>query len=256
MCRELEEQIVSQSLFCETKDAETTEVFYEYYKREDKDKLVVRAYLSYRAYLYLLKDVEPETTLADIMREFVVSNNLKIINIAYLKVLSSLEDLTSEEKEYAEIQVKQFVKQNITLPFFLQFKKHFQLPYEISNKYFVEYHCNANRKVTLHYALNSTHYTEEIMQNLYQGIFVKQFVLFHGDKLSYYVTEQEENYEKRTETITVIYEDDMTGDDSEFSLLNSMLVAKQMQDSTTVLDLMKRYAAGRTIVTEQFKMLE
>ena len=80
--------------------------------------------------------------------------------------------------------------------------------------------------------------------------------MFHGDTLSYYITEQGENYEKRTETITISYEDDMSETDSEYSLLNSLLVAKEVQDSKTVLELMKRYVAGKTIVSSQFKMLD
>lgn len=255
-CRELEEQIVVQNLFCETDLRDVTQVFFAYNMREDKDKMVVRAYLSYRAYLFLLRDKAIETVFLPVIEEFIASNNCNIINLAYLRMLANQAKLTKEEKEYAEIQVQQFVKQNVILPFFTQFKKDFQLPYEITNKYFVEYHCNANRKVIIHYAINSSHYTEEVLKNHYQGIFVKHFVLFHGDKLSYYITEQGPDYEKRSETITIIYEDDMTGGDSEYSLLNSLLVAKQMQDSTTVLDLMKRYVASKTMVTEQFKMLE
>lgn len=255
-CLDLEEQIVSQSLFSETYKEETIEVFYEYNKREEKNRMVIRAYLSYRAFVYLLKDVEIEAPLEQVMAEYILSNNSSIISLAHLKVLSKRNSLTTQEKEYAEIQVQQYVKQNIVLPFFLGFKKHFSLPYEIANKYFVEYRCNANRKVTLHYALNSDQFIELPMKNCYQGIYVKSFVLFHGDKYSYYITEQGSNYEKRTETVTVIYEDSLSDTDSEYSLLNSLLVAAQMQDGNTVLDLMKQYAAGKTIVSEQFKMLD
>lgn len=255
-CVELEEQIVSQSLFGETKRKEVVTVFYEYNSREQKDKMVVKAYLSYRAYEYLLRDEEIEAPLVEIMKEFILYNNCNIANLAYLKILSKQERLTEKEQETAEIQVGQFVKQGITLPFFIGFKRHFPLPYEIANKYFVDYRCNANRKVVLHYALNSERFKEEVMKNCYQGIYVKNFVLFHGNTLSYYMTEQGENYEKRTETITINYEDDMSETDSEYSLLNSLLVAKEVQDSKTVLELMKRYMTGKTIVSEQFKMLD
>lgn len=255
-CIELEEQIVSQSLFSEVIQEDTVTVFYDYNRSEAKDRMAVRAYLSYRGFQYLLKDVELEKPLIEIMAEYIVSNNCNMITLAYLKTLSMQSSLSDQEKEYAEIQVQQFVKQNIVLPYFLGFQKHFSLPYEIANKYFIEYRCNANRKVSLHYALNSEAYKEEPMKNCYQGIYVKSFVLFHGDKFSYYITEQGSNYEKRSETVTVIYEDDMSEMDSEYSLLNSLLVAQQMQDGKTVLDLIKQYAASKTIVSEQFKMLE
>ena len=43
--------------------------------------------------------------------------------------------------------------------------------------------------------------------------------------------------------------------DSEYSLLNALLIAKEMQDSSTVLELMKQYMSAKTIISEQFKML-
>ena len=55
---------------------------------------------------------------------------------------------------------------------------------------------------------------------------------------------------------SISYEDDMSETDSEYSLLNSLLVAKEVQDSKTVLELMKRYVAGKSIVSSQFKMLD
>lgn len=254
-CKELEEQIVCQSLFSETNRPEIIQVFYEYNKREDKDKMVVRAYLSYRAYSYLLKEEEVEASLKAEMKRFTHENNCNIVNLAYLKLLSQKEKLTEEEAEYAEIQVQHFVKQNISLSYFQAFKKYFLLPCEIANKYFIEYHCNADRKVILHYALNSEHFTQSVMKNCFQGMFVSTLVLFHGDKLTYYITEHCDDYEKRTEITTIIYEDDMSELDSEYSLLNALLIAKEMQDSSTVLELMKQYMSAKTIISEQFKML-
>lgn len=252
----LKEQILSQILFTEGKKKQEIEVFCQYYKQEEKDKLVIRAYLSYRAFSYLLKDEEVESELREIMKAYIATNNCSIINLAYLKMISESETLSEQEKEFAEIQVQQYVKKKIMLPFFVPFKKHFSLPFEIANKYLVEYRGNANSKVVLHYALNSGHIIEEVMKNMYEGIFVKSFVLFHGDELSYYFTQQSEDGEKKTETVSITYEDDMSETDSEYSLLNSLLVAKEMQDSKTVLDLMKQYVTAKTIMSEQFKMLE
>ncbi|SES64413.1 DUF5717 family protein [[Clostridium] polysaccharolyticum] len=255
-CEELEEQIVSQSLFSETKRPEIMAVFMDYLTREQKDKMVVRAFLSYHSYLYLLKEEELEKTLLDIMKEFILQNSCDIVNLAYLKRLSRKEILTEKEKEYAEIQVQQYVKKGIALSCFMGFQNRISMPYEIAHKYFVEYHCEENRKVVLHYALNGGPIREEVLKNCYQGIFVKKFVLFHGDKLSYYLTEEYAGEKKQTAREEIQYEDDMSDTDSEYGLLNSLLVAKQMQDSKTALDLVKQYVTSKTIVSEQFKMLE
>lgn len=252
----LEEQIISQSLFAEVEKTHVLDVFLEYNKREEKNRLVVRAYLSYYAYQYLLKDYVLKEELVQAMHEYIAVNHCSIVSMAYMKWLSMKPELTEQEKSYAEIQLQQNVKDKIVLPFFLNFKKHMALPYEIANKYMVSYRGNAGNKVILHYALNSSRYTEEVIKNQYQGIYNKPFVLFHGDHLSYFFTEVRSGEEIMTEIVTITYEDDMSDTESEFSLLNSLIVAKEMQDTKTVLDLVKQYAANKTIISEQFKMLD
>lgn len=252
----LEEQIISQSLFAQVEKEQTLEAFLAYNKREEKNKLVVRAYLSYHGYNYLLKDCELKEEIVQVMRDYIAVNNCSIIAMAYLKWLSVKPELTVQEKEYAEIQMHQNIKEEIILPFFVNFKKHMALPYEIDNKYMISYCGNVGSKVILHYALNSNHFTDEVLKNRYQGIFNKPFVLFHGDCLSYYFTEIRGGEEITSEVVTLTYEDDMSETDSEFSILNSLIVAKEMQDTKTVLNLVKQYAAIKTIIAEEFKMLD
>lgn len=252
----LEEQIVSQSLFAEVEEPKVLKVFLEYNGREEKNKLVVRAYLSYHAYQYLLKDRVLAEELIHVMCEYIAVNHCSIIAMAYLKWLSVKPTLTEKEKEYAEIHLNQNVKEGIILPFFLDFKRNLTLPYEIASKYMVSYCGNAGSKVVLHYALNSSRYSDEVLKNQYQGIFNKPFVLFHGDHLSYFFTEQRGSEEIMSEIVTITYEDDMSDTESEYSLLNSIIVAKEMQDTKTVLNLVKQYAASKTIISEQFKMLD
>lgn len=272
-CHELEEQIVSQSLFVEmeTKKIEVLDVFLRYNQYDEKDKLVIRAYLAYQSYQYLLKDEVIHAKLQHIVKEYISLNQCMIINLAYLKLLSQKESLEEQEREYVEIQIQELVKQQIAPAFFSSFKKHVSLPYELANKYLVEYRGDSESKVILHYSYDGKHYKDEVIENMYQGLYVKRFILFHGDTLSYYfsekkiteknvaekqVAEQNGQEEKQTDVVTIRYEDDMSETDSEYSLLNSLLVAKEMQDSKTVLELMKQYVTAKTIMSEHFKMLD
>ena len=38
------------------------------------------------------------------------------------------------------------------------------------------------------------------MKEVYFGVYVKEFVLFYGEKLQYYITEEQENQEQLTES--------------------------------------------------------
>ncbi len=50
---------------------------------------------------------------------------------------------------------------------------------------FIEERQRAEAKVTIHYRTNAEEtWKSEPMRNMYQGIFVKEFLLFYGEKWS------------------------------------------------------------------------
>ena len=63
----------------------------------------------------------------------------------------------------------------------------------MDDKQFVEVQYPAGARVTIHYRLIRDNDTDESfksepMKNMYQGIFVKEFLLFYGETLEYYLT--------------------------------------------------------------------
>ena len=77
---------------------------------------------------------------------------------------------------------------------------------------------------------------------MYGGVFCKEFILFFGESLQYYITEDNDGEEKLTESGTLQKNDDGGRDeDSRYRLINDIAVAKSLQDCDTMDDLLEEY---------------
>ena len=80
------------------------------------------------------------------------------------------------------------------------------------------------------------------MQHIYEGIYVKRFSLFYGERIHYYITEEDGRNERLTRSALLEYKDDEheAGDDR-FTMVNNMAIARDMNDEITFLKLMEDY---------------
>ena len=80
------------------------------------------------------------------------------------------------------------------------------------------------------------------MREAYGGVFFKDFILFFGESLQYYITEEKDGKTQVTESRT-IQKGDGTGEDenSRYSLLNDIAMARTMQDHHTMDNLLEEY---------------
>lgn len=105
-----------------------------------------------------------------------------------------------------------------------------------TDRTFVEYKGEPGSKVVIHYAIErenggETEYRKEEMRNLYGGIFVKSFILFTGESVQYYITEQNGNREQLTQSSTVQRsESDKVTSAWRFALLNEAVNCKEQKD--------------------------
>ena len=81
--------------------------------------------------------------------------------------------------------MEQFISDGIIFPFFKKFAKKIKLIGGVEHMQFVEYKTNPDHKVVLHYLVEdeemSDGFSEMEMTNLYNGIFVASFTLFHNE---------------------------------------------------------------------------
>ena len=214
-------------------------VFESYYEK-GTDKRLIKAFLKYNAYKYLVRDRVVPQEIFDIMaRELSLDKN-EMCALAMLKYYSTLESLDKNQEVFSEYYINYFSGKNIVLPFFKNFMGKVELPAYISDKYYVEYKADPAINISIHYQIDDdAEFVVEQMKDVYMGIRVKEFMLFYGDALQYYVSEESIAGDKITESFNISITDNNDDDKSRFGKINTMLMAREMKDESTVVDMMK-----------------
>lgn len=257
-----EERLLGQVLFTENHNVMLGDVFSSYYQKGD-NRILIRGFITYYAYQYLLKDLEIEEALLPIMKKEIVTEENEFCILALLRYYSTLKALTEEEINFVDFQVNRLMKKGIVMPFFKDFKGKVALSELLLNKYYVMYRTAKDRKIIIHYYMDrseeseeSNEYITEQMKEVFEGIYVKEFMLFSHEELLYYITEDSSEEEKASDCIeagevTLISQDV----DTKFDLVNLMITSYHMQDEKTLLDTMKQYVTQNYIIDELLKPL-
>ena len=258
--RDYEERILAQVVFTEEIASEAYDVFYSYYE-DGTNKKLIQAFLKMIAYKYLVKNwIIPNKIFEYFYKEVRTQDNMPCL-IAVLKFLSRKKNLTEDEKNFADYNVNDLYEKKIVFPFFKDFYDKFPLPIHIMDEHYVEYTADPDCEVKIHYIVSSggktTEYITETMKDVFEGIRVKEFVLFQDELLQYYITESGPDGEIITMSSSIHFDETMDDyrESSRYHTLNLMLIAKEMHDDTTLIDMMKDYAKRRETVKELFKPL-
>ncbi|MDD5937243.1 MAG: DUF5717 family protein [Clostridiales bacterium] len=243
---DLEERLLGQMLFAESYMSDAKAVFMSYYNGGCNHKLI-RAFLSYYAYKYIVFDRIADAEIFTVIRHELNYDENEIALQAYLKYQSTQEHLTESEINFIDYHLKRFEQKQLLLPFCQDFRKNMRIPQNMYDKYYVEYRCNPQTKVMIHYSLDedgeNTEFTTEEMVNMYYGIFVKEFTLFRNETLQYYISEIVEDNETITESQTITIEPDTESyEEDNYYRINHIIEARDMNDDATLNRLLESYA--------------
>ena len=254
---DLEERILTQMLYT-TDFIGDAGAIYDSYCAGGGRKLVCMAYLSYFANCYLTRDmVIPDNVFLQI--EQLLQKNAELnaaCRIGFLKYLSAGKEWSDTRLQIAERILADCIGKNISFSFFKQLDARLVNQYQLRDKFFVEYHADAGTQVRIRYSLEGGEFREEELSEVYEGIFVKQFVLFFGETLQYYILEGEGIKEQVTKSGTV-ENHDVPGKQAQgrYEMLNEMLMSVTLQDEAAMTRLMKKYYGYCHAAEEVFKPL-
>ena len=95
------------------------------------------------------------------------------------------------------------------------------------------------------------------MRNVFEGIHVKEFVLFRDEELEYYVTEHRATEDVRSETKRVAYTSasESINSGSRYHRLNEMMHAQKAGEDEKLIDLMENFVMEREVAAAIFKPL-
>ena len=156
-----------------------------------------------------------------------------------------LTDLIDENNIHESLQ--EMMKEHIHLNFFREYKDCLPELQELKDKTIVEYHTRGGVRARIHYVMlhengQAEDYLSEYMQEVYSGVFFKEFVLFFGENIQYYIMEESANGEQLTESGSLQKSDIMNDNpDSKYEIVNDMMISMSLQDDDTLDNLLEEY---------------
>ena len=259
------ERMLAQMLYTGYFIPERGRVYKEYIKG-DYDGRLCLAFITEGAYDYFVKDrVTEEFVFTDLAKAGIKGETPD--NICKLAVLKYYSEGGHKPTEEVRLVLKSFVKDILSEGIYMSFLKAYReyAPFETDkfNDYtIVEYRTDPSKKVYIHFTIgedaeNFTEYTTEKMRHMYGGVFSKFFILFSGESLLYYITEEKENGEEELTESASIKKSDLAEEksSSRYKAVNDIVTAKTKKDYSKVNELLYEYRKHAYIVNEMFKMM-
>jgi len=259
---ELMERTLVQMIYVRAAGPER-ENLYRRFAKANGSTSIRKSYLSVNAYDYFINGMNvPESIFAEIEMMIREDEDIsRICRLAYAKHASTM-DAADRNIPILTTIVVQELKNNIVFPFFLKFAPAIPEVVPFTDRSFVEYKASADSRVIMHYALerengSKTEYRKEEMDNLYYGFFVKDFILFSGDEVSYYITEESGNKEQLTLSATLKKSDsEPVGVPWRYELLDSAIRKREEGDDLACGEVLKDYAKMDFITRKLFHIEE
>lgn len=251
---DMEERLLAQMLFTESYLTYADQVF-AHYQRPGSNRQLIRAYLTYVSYKYLLGDVPiGEQTAAFMKRDVYIDEN-DVCILALLRMSAEQDELNAEEQSFAEYWLLRMEAKGKVLPSFCRLSRYFKLPESLEDKVLIEYRTNPKNRVTLHYTfrMNGKRRQQDYpMRNICHGIFIKELVLFEGETIEYVISEEDGKNSVVSEKTVLTGE--MGGRDpaSRFGKINAIIAARKAEDKEKALELLNAYVKDSFAVSQLF----
>lgn len=256
---ELCERIIVQYLFTGCYVGEKNQLFYSYVKNGAK-KVVEIAFLTSEAQGYF----EDEQVMDSEMwtyytRLFYRGEELQdVCKLAYLKYYADRADRSEETLQLCVRFLEEFMGKSIVFPFFRNYGKVLPSLSLILDQTMIEYHAEGGTDVTIHYCIErgtgEAEYLTIPMKRMYRDIYVYSFVLFFGETLQYYITENRDGEEQLTQSDTISKNDtNEVSPDSRYALLNDMMVAGNLGEYMTFNSVYENYSEKKYVVGQLFR---
>lgn len=274
---------------------EKDEILLAYAGYEEHDAALVKTLLRNTAYEYFVHEAIVYPAIFDrLYQEYSLSGfGDRVCKLAMLKFASEnpayLETIHSQD---LDMLVKELLREDRYFPFYARLSDMVPELHYFKNIFFIEYRTLPESKVCIHFAYDdffddnfdlrseeekaqsangmeasdTGRYEIQEMREMYDGIYVSVFRLFHGEALQYYITETyaDENgiiQEHVTQSDTIFGDVQGEGVQSQdahngrFDILNDIMVSITMQDEVTAEQMAEEYLYQDFCARELFRVL-
>ena len=255
----LDERILEQGIYTQIEPEKISDIFMEYYKRAGNEKLIL-AYISLVAHGYLHSGGCKADFIFDIIEKRFIGNRTlnDACQLALLKHFAEKTDITQAELEIEDTLLKYYIYNNMYFDFFARLDYRLLEKYFLYDKAFLQYESTPGTHVVLHYSRDEDgeEFNSEDMVEMYDGIYVKTFVIFFGELIRYYITEEHDNSIEVKESNRLTC-NNIPGDNdhSRYDLINEMIISDTLSDETTLKSNIDEYKRLDAATKQLFKLI-
>ncbi len=255
----LDERILEQGIYTQIEPEKISDIFMEYYKRAGNEKLIL-AYISLVAHGYLHSGGCKADFIFDIIEKRFIGNRTlnDACQLALLKHFAEKTDITQAELEIEDTLLKYYIYNNMYFDFFARLDYRLLEKYFLYDKAFLQYESTPGTHVVLHYSRDEDgeEFNSEDMVEMYDGIYVKTFVIFFGELIRYYITEEHDNSIEVKESNRLTC-NNIPGDNdhSRYNLINEMIISDTLSDETTLKSNIDEYKRLDAATKQLFKLI-
>lgn len=256
------QRILELEIFADVFSAETIDIFRYCYKAGGRDDLI-EVYLSICANDYLINGKELEDDLWNCLNRMMLEHkNLSMgSKLALLKYHSRHVESLNEDECHMCIQLLlDCLKQDIFLSFFNAYAGVYPVLEIYGEQSYVEYYSKKQQKVLIHFVTRESdfeeqnYYTEE-MTEVYPGIYQKEFRIFWGDSIPYYITAVVEGTEQFCEKGQLeLVENTTVSRNGRYRCINEIAMSFALSDYEMTDELMKEYELKKYLTDSMLKI--
>lgn len=259
---ELGERILIQMLHTGAFIGNSTAIFKSYVEKNAGSD-VEKAFLSQSAYDYFVRDKITDGFVFEEIRRLVALNEeLPLIcRMAYTKYFAeNKKQIDDVVYHYLITFLREMTARGMVFPYYKEYAEDIAFMHKYMDRTMVEYRVKAGNKAIIHYLIEregnvDSEYHKEEMRDMYGGVCVKDFVLFFGERLQYYIVEVENGEEQLTESGTFSRSDtDMNQSVSRYNLINDIAMARTLKDYETMEKLLYEYYDYAYLLEELFSV--
>lgn len=260
---DLEERLTAQMLFsgCLKK---LDKVFNLYKSRKENSENIVKAYFTIKCTEYFMEDKEPEDKVFAYLESVVQSSAIKgrlptIYLLAVTKYYARLSSLDEDQQKLCCNTVAYLLEEGLVFPYFKALAKYIPVPEEIMDKAMIQYAADRDSKIELQIRIlpDEEEFHSEDMPRMYQGVFVKQKILFEGEIMEYRISELEgEKWVlKREGSVSCEPGESRKDTDSRYACLNEMSLCLSIKDEPGLKRRMQDYLKKNAAAEELFPLM-
>ena len=243
------ERILMQMMATGSFVVEHIDILKDYVGKKPKED-IVKAYLMQAAYDFLVRE---QITNAYIFHQMACMHLegvhfSRICKMAFVRFYAdNYHEATDVVKQVLTVILRELLAEGVCLNCFKEFA---DLAVDMSNlrdKTIVEYKARPGSNVKIHYQIIAQdtpqrEYIVENMDSVYEGLYVKEFVLFFGEVLQYYIVEEQDGAENLTESGSKQRSDTgLETSDSVYGRINDIVISLTMQDYDTFDYMLEEY---------------